>query len=59
MLAGMLNHAPPDPNVLEDVAGDSSQNKMETALNTEQEAHVQVSPQPAEMQIFGTDTAQR
>jgi hypothetical protein len=28
MLAGMLNRAPPDPNVSEDAAGDSSQNKM-------------------------------
>jgi hypothetical protein len=57
MLAGMLNRAPPDPNVSEDVAGDGSQNKMETPLDTEQKAaHIQVLPQPAEMQIFGTDT---
>jgi len=56
MLAGMLNRAPPDPNVSEDVAGDSSQNKMETPLDTEQKAHIQVLPQPAETQIFGTDT---
>jgi hypothetical protein len=62
MLAGMLNHAPPDPNVSEDAAGGTSQNKMETPLplplDTEQKAHVQVPPQPAEMQIFGTDTSQ-
>jgi len=59
MLAGMLNRAPPDLNASEDVAGDGSQNKMEAQLNTEQKAPVQVPPQPAEMQIFGTDTAQR
>lgn len=59
MLAGISNHAPPDLNALEDVAGDGSQNKMETPLSTEQKAHVQVPPQPAEMQIFGTDTSQR
>ena len=63
MLAGMLNHAPPDLNMSEDVAGDGSQNRMETPqslpLDTEQKAHVQVPPQPAEVQIFGTDTAQR
>lgn len=55
MLAGMLNHAPPNPNVSEDVPGDSSQNKMDTPLDTAEN----VSPQPAEMQILGTDTSQR
>lgn len=57
--ARISNHAPPDPNASEDVAGDGSQNKMETPLDTEQKAHVQVPPQPAEMQIFGTATSQR
>jgi hypothetical protein len=59
MLAGMLNHAPPDLNVAEDVAGDNSQNKIATSIDTEEKDHIQISPQPAEMQLFGTDTSQR
>jgi hypothetical protein len=59
MLAGTLNHSALDPNVSEDVEGNSSQNKMETLLDTEEKAQIQVSPQLAEMKIFGTDTSQR
>lgn len=52
----MLNRAPPDPNVSEDVVGDGSQNKKETPPDTEQKANIQVLPQRAETQILGTDT---
>jgi hypothetical protein len=55
MLAGMLNHAPPDPNVSEDVPGDSSQNKMNAPLSTAEK----VLPQPDKMQILETDSHQR
>ncbi|GFG28637.1 hypothetical protein Cfor_06571 [Coptotermes formosanus] len=57
--ASTLNHSALDPNVSEDVEGNSSQNKMETLLDTEEKAQIQVSPQLAEMKIFGTDTSQR
>lgn len=57
--ASMLSHTALDLNVSAGVEGDSGQNKMETSLTTEEKARIQVPPQPAEMQIFGTDTSQR
>jgi hypothetical protein len=55
----MLSHTALDLNVSAGVEGDSGQNKMETSLTTEEKARIQVPPQPAEMQVFGTDTSQR
>jgi hypothetical protein len=59
MLAGMLNHTPVDLSASEDVKGDSSQNKVETSLDTKEKAHIQASPQPAEVEVFGMDASRR
>jgi hypothetical protein len=57
--AGITNHASADPNVLEDVAGDSSQNNTEILVDTKEKAQVLDSPQPVEVQLLGADSSKR
>jgi hypothetical protein len=59
VMAGISDRTSADLDVLENVGDNTIQSSTETCLDAKEKAQVLGSPQAAEMQLLGTDTAKR